>query len=105
MSNTPGMHACATTLMAVLRTPMIHLFVSKEDLGSRNVSVNTLGFGAFWNYAVILVFIHHTTLFFLESFSFVNWTLLLVKIPVCTLLTVLFIFAFERINSKDDAKS
>jgi len=105
MSNTPGMHACATSLIAVLRTPMMHLFVSKEDLGSRNVSEKTLGIGAFWNYAILLVFVHHTTLFLLESFSFVNWALLLVKIPVCTLLTVVFIFALERINSKDDVKS
>jgi rod shape-determining protein MreD len=105
LSNTPGMHACATTLMAVLRYPVIRLFVTKEDLNNRDVSERSLGIAIFWRYAILLVFIHHTTLFLLESFSFVNWLLLLEKIPVCSVLTLLFIFALERINGKEDAKS
>jgi len=82
------------------------LYISKEDLdNSRDVSEKSLGIAVFWRYAIILVLIHHTTLFLLESFSFVNWLLLLVKIPVCSLLTLFFIFALERINSKEDVKS
>lgn len=105
LSNTPGMHASATTLIAVLRYPVLRLFVSKEDLGSRDVNEKSLGIGAFWKYAVLLVLVHHTVLFLLESFSLMNWLLLLVKIPSCSLITLLFIFALERINSKDDVKS
>jgi hypothetical protein len=105
LSNTPGMHATATTLMAALRYPVLRLFVSKEDLGSKDVGERSLGMGTFWKYAFILVFIHHITLFLVESFSFVNWLLLLVKIPSCSMLTLLFIFALERLNSKEDAKS
>jgi rod shape-determining protein MreD len=105
LSNTPGMHACATTLIAVLRYPVLRLFVSKEDLGSMDVNERYLGIGAFWRYTVLLVLIHHTTLFLIESFSFMNWLLLLIKIPVCSLMTLLFIFALERINSKEDVKS
>jgi len=104
-SNTPGMHAFATTLIAVMRYPVLCLFVSKEELSNKNVSEKSLGMGAFWKYTILLVFVHHTTLFILESFSFVNWLLLLAKIPVCSLLTMLFIFALERINSREDAKS
>jgi rod shape-determining protein MreD len=105
LSNTPGMHACATTLMAVLRYPVLRLFVSKEDLGNRDISEKTLSIAVFWRYAVILVLVHHTTLFLLESFSFVNWLLILIKIPVCSMLTLLFVFVLERINSKEDVKS
>jgi len=104
LSNTPGMHASATTLIGFLRYPVLRLFVSKEDLGSRDVTERSLGMGAYWKYAFLLVIIHHTVLFSLESFSFVNWMLLLTKIPVCSLLTFIFIFAIERINSKEDAK-
>lgn len=105
LSNTPGMHASATTLIAVLRYPALRLFVSKEELGSKDVSEKSLGMGAFWKYTILLVLIHHTALFCLESFSFINWLLLLAKVSVCSLLTLLFIFALERINSKEDAKS
>jgi rod shape-determining protein MreD len=104
-SNTPGLHASATTLIAFLRYPTLRLFVSKEDLGNKDVSQDSLGIAAFWKYAVLLVVIHHTTLFLLESFSFVQGWLLLVKIPACCILTLLFIFAFERMNQKKNAKS
>jgi len=52
----------------------------------------------------LLVLIHHSTLFILEDFSFSNTLMLLLKIPVCSLLTLIFIFAFERINGKKDAR-
>ena len=100
-SNTPGMHASATTLLGFLRYPVLRLFVLKEDLGNRNVSVSWLG-GVFWKYCVILVLIHHLTLFMLESFTLLNISQLLLKIPVCSLLTLLFIFAMESVNNKKD---
>jgi len=105
LSNTPGMHASATTFIGFLRYPVLRLFVLKEDIGSRDVTERFLGIGTYWKYAFFLVIVHHTVLFFLESFSFVNWLLLLEKIPVCSLLTLIFIFAIERINTKEDAKS
>lgn len=104
LSNTPGMNASATTLIAFLRYPTLRLFVSKDDLGSKNIAESTLANGAFWKYIVLLVLIHHSTLLILESFSFSNVLLLLLKIPVCTLLTLVFIFAFERVNGKKDAR-
>ncbi len=104
LTNTPGMNASATTLIAFLRYPTLRLFVSKEDLGSRNIGETTLANGAFWKYIILLVLIHHSTLFILEAFSFSNTLILLLKIPVCTLLTLIFIFAFERINGKKDAR-
>jgi len=104
LSNTPGMNASATTLIAFLRYPTLRLFVSKEDLGSKNIGETTLANGAFWKYIVLLVLIHHSTLFILEDFSFSNTLMLLLKIPVCSLLTLIFIFAFERINGKKDAR-
>jgi len=104
LSNTPGMNASATTLIAFLRYPTLRLFVSKEDLGSKNIGETTLANGAFWKYIVLLVLIHHSTLFILEAFSFSNTLMLLLKIPVCSLLTLIFIFAFERINGKKDAR-
>lgn len=104
LSNTPGMNASATTLIAFLRYPTLRLFVSKDDLGSKNIGETTLANGAYWKYVILLVLVHHATLLLLEAFSFSNGFLLLLKIPVCTLLTLIFIFAFERINEKKDAR-
>jgi len=104
LSNTPGMNASATTLIGFLRYPTLRLFVTKDDLGTKDIGETTLANGAFWKYTILLVLIHHTTLLILEAFSFSNGFLLLLKIPVCTLLTLIFIFAFERINGKKDAR-
>lgn len=104
LSNTPGMNASATTLIAFLRYPTLRLFVSKEELGTRNIGESTLANGAFWKYIILLVLIHHSTLFILEAFSFSSTLLLLLKIPICSLLTLIFIFAFERVNGKKDAR-
>lgn len=102
--NTPGLHATATTLAGGVRYPLIRLFMLKEDMSSRTISVGWMGRALFWQYSVILVLIHHTTLFLFESLSFFNlWTLLL-KIIVCSVLTLLFIMAMELINRDDNAR-
>jgi hypothetical protein len=98
------MHASATTLMGFLRYPILRLFVLKEDLINREVSASWLGNNIFWKYCVILVLIHHSALFILESFTLLNIQELLVKIPVCSLLTLLFIFAMEFVNSNKYAR-
>ena len=104
LSNTPGMHAAATTFIAFIRYPILRLFVLKEDLGNKDISIYTIGTNAFWKYAIILVFIHHAILFMLEALSLTNG-LMLLKIPICSILTLVFIGALERINRKQDAKS
>jgi len=103
-SNTPGMHASATTLMGFLRFPVLRLFVLKEDILNREVSISWLGGPVFWKYTIILVLVHHTALFLLESFTLLNIGELLLKIPVCSLFTLLFIFAMEYVNKNSDAK-
>ncbi len=103
-SNTPGMHTAATTLIAGIRYPLIRLFILKEDLSNRSISLSWMGRSFFWRYVVVLVLIHHITLFLLEAMSFMNGITLLTKIPVCSLLTILFIMAFELISPKEHAR-
>jgi rod shape-determining protein MreD len=103
-SNTPGLHAAATTLMGFMRYPVLRLFVLKEDMSNKYISSSWMGKGTFWKYSLILVLIHHTTLFLLESLTFFNLFELLLKIVVCSLLTMLFIFAMEFINNKGNAR-
>jgi len=103
-TNTPGMHAAATTLMAGLRYPLIRLFVLKEDLSNRTISLSLMGRSVFWRYTAILVLVHHTTLYLLEAMSFLNGITLLTKIPLCGMMTILFIMAFELISPKEHAR-
>ena len=103
-ANTPGMHTAATTLMAGIRYPLIRLFILKEDFSNRTISLSWMGQSVFWRYTAIMVLVHHSAIFLLEAMSFMNGITLLTKIPVCSLLTILFIATFELINPKEHAR-
>jgi len=70
--NTPGMHASATVLVAFLRNAVIKLFVSIEEGANPEPSFYSFGIGAFVKYVVSLILLHHTMLFLVENFSFMN---------------------------------
>ena len=79
-SNTPGMHAAATTLLAFVRP--------------------WLGFGSFLGYAAMAVFLHHAVLLLLDTFSFFSWTLLLLKVVCSTALTTFCVMMMESVRRK-----
>ncbi|MBA9078121.1 MULTISPECIES: hypothetical protein [Rufibacter] len=100
--DTAGMHAAATVLMAYLRPSMLKLLTPRDGYEvSDNASLTSMGWRWFLTYAMVLIFVHHFTLFFLElnGFKLIGFTL--AKIIISTLFTgaVLVIFQmlfFER---------
>ncbi|MGQ7869595.1 rod shape-determining protein MreD [Sunxiuqinia sp. sy24] len=70
-SNTPGIHASATTFMAFLRPSTISLISSRDTIEANTPPrLTTMGFGWFLRYTLILVLTHHLFLFFIEVFTF-----------------------------------
>lgn len=99
-NNTPGIHAFATVLMAFLRTPIIRMTTSLEDTSNPTPSFRTFGVTGYLEYVIILVLIHHTVLFLIESFSLVNISILIPKIIVSSAVTILLILGVESLHSK-----
>ena len=99
-SNTPGTHAFATVLVAFLREGIIKLFTSIEEGNNPTPNFYTFGVSAYIKYAVIIVLIHHTTLFFLEAFSFAHPWIILAKIFLSSLVTILLILGVQSVNTK-----
>jgi len=99
-SNTPGTHAFATVLIAFLRSGTIKLFTSIEEGNNPTPSFYTFGVSAFIKYVVLMVVIHHATLFFLEAFSFVNFWIVTSKIVLSSLFTILLIMGIQSIKTK-----
>jgi len=99
-SNTPGTHTFATVLIAFLRNGIIKLFTSIEEGNNPTPSFYTFGVGAYIKYVVIIVFIHHTTLFYLEAFSFAHFWIISSKIVLSSLLTILLIMGIQSIKTK-----
>ena len=99
-SNTPGTHAFATVLVAFFRDGIVKLFTNIEEGNNPTPSFYTFGVSAYIKYVVLIVIIHHSTLFILEAFSFSHFWILLAKIMLSALVTTLLILGIQSIKTK-----
>ena len=99
-SDTPGMNAAATVLLAFLRPTFLRLFVPRDTLDTLVPAIRTMGILPFLKYLVVSVLIHHGLLLTLEFFSCAHIGTLLLRIAASTLLTVTCIMAVEGIRKK-----
>jgi hypothetical protein len=68
---TPGVHSSATVFMAFARPLVLSLFSPREGYQTGTLP-RMSQFGAEWfvKYSVMLILLHHFTLFYLEVFTF-----------------------------------
>jgi len=97
--NTPGLNAAATTFAAFMRFPVQKLFFERDDFEHLVPKLSLLGMG-FIKYIVAIILIHHTLLIAIESFSYFNIEVILLRILLSSLLTFILIFAFEGLSIK-----
>ena len=96
-ADTPGMNAAATVLLAFLRPSLLRLFTPRDNLDSFIPSFKTIGITPFLKYTTASVFVHSLALLSIEFFSFSGIWLLLLRVLLCTILTVTCIVAVEGI--------
>lgn len=99
-SNTPGIHAFSTVLVAYLRNPVINIYTSVEEGANPVPSFYSFGVASFVKYIITLVLIHHTTFFFLEIFGFENIGQTLIKIILNAFFTTVIIFGIHSFKRK-----
>ena len=99
-SDTPGMNAAATVLLAFLRPTFLRLFVPRDTLDTLVPGIRRMGILPFLKYLVVSALIHHGLLLTLEFISFAHIGTLLLRIAASTLLTVTCIMAVEGIRKK-----
>ena len=98
-SNTFGMHAAACSFIGLIRTPLLERFVDMRDLQEGSVpSYNAFGYIKFMRYALIIVAIHHVTLFTIEAFSFFQPGMMIARMLSSILLSTLLMFVIEAFN-------
>jgi hypothetical protein len=91
-SNTYGLHAAASTLMAFSRPAVLRLITSKKEYEpGLHPGIKDLGFNWFLSYALILVLIHHFALFYLDIFRLSEFFLTFFRVILNTFMTVLVI--------------
>ena len=86
--DTAGIHAGACVLLTYVRPFVLRFLTPRDDYDANDsVNVRLMGWGWFVTYALVLIFMHHLVLFFLElgGFKAVGFTLL--KVVTSTLYT------------------
>ncbi|MDH6355573.1 rod shape-determining protein MreD [Dysgonomonas sp. PH5-45] len=97
--NTPGVNAAATTFVAFFAQSIQNLFFQREDHDSFVPSLSLLNLD-FAKYMVTMVLLHHVALLLIESFSYQNIDIVLLRIVLSSALTCILILAIEGFSSK-----
>jgi len=97
--NSLGIHTAACVLMAYLRTYLIRFLTPRGgyEAGAK-ISLNSLGLRWFSSYCLVLIFIHHFTMFFLELGGFELFFFTLFKIITSTFLTFIVIVIVQYLS-------
>jgi rod shape-determining protein MreD len=93
--NTPGMNAAAFVLMAFVRPTFLRLFTPRDTYDSFIPSKAVMSKSPYLRYLIVCVLIHHTALLTIESFSFLSFGILCLRIALSTILTVVCIMTIE----------
>lgn len=97
-SNTPGMNAAATVMLAFVRPLFLRLFTPRDNQ-EIIPSIKNLGFSSYLKYLLVAVFTHHMLLFTIAFFSFSDVQTLLIRIVGSTILTIICIVAIDGIRN------
>jgi hypothetical protein len=94
--NTAGVHACATVLIAYLRTNVLHALLPKHlsEYPNQSPGVKNMGWVPFLVYSSFLILLHHIVYFTIEIWSVGNIGYLLLKILASAATSILFVIAY-----------
>ncbi len=99
--NTVGINIAACVLVAFLRPYVIQLIASKQEYEpDLEPGIRDLGFTWFLSYSIILVFIHHFALFYIEIFRFNEFLTTLYRVMGSTVFTMVLIIISQYLFFK-----
>ncbi len=99
-SNTFGMHAAATVMIAYLRPFLIRYQMESKGIERAEVGIRSQGLGAFLSYILPLIFLHHAMLFFMEMNNFGMILHTLLRIAASAILTATVIVLLELFSRR-----
>lgn len=101
-SGTIGVHMAATVFAGYIRMLVLPALAPQGDYEVGTApSVRDNGWAWFLRYSLIMVLAHHTMLFFVESFTFINAGVTFLNILVSSLLSISLISVFQMAIKKD----
>ncbi len=103
--NTAGMHACATVLIAYLRTNVLSALLPRNlsEYAGQHPSIRTMGWMPFLVYSTFLILLHHIVFFSIELWNFSNMGFLILKILASAVTSMLFIIVYLLLFTRQSA--
>ncbi len=100
-SDTPGLNALCCTVLAFIRKPVFHLYMSyDDDLAGNSPGSSTMGAPAFMKYLLTMVLIYCIMMFTIEAFQLFNPDLLIIRILASTAYTFLLLYALDCLKPR-----
>lgn len=100
-SDTPGLNAASTVLLAFIRPTLLRLFVPRDLQDTFIPSIRSMGIASFLKYAITAILVHHAVLLLLEAFSFAHLPALMLRIASSSIFTMLCVLATEMLLQKE----
>jgi hypothetical protein len=105
-SNTFGLHASASVIVAYLRPELYRLFAPRDGYDIlMKPSIKDLGMKWFISVCGIVIAIHHFWFFFLEYFKWSAWFIIIRNTLLSGLISLFIIVAIEVLFTKKDTRS
>ncbi len=97
-SNTQGMNALASIVLAVSRRSVFLLYFPREDdLGNPVPSIRSLGLAVYAKYMSTAVLLYCIVVFLVQAFALKHFEITLLRIVSSSLLTFLVLLGFDSI--------
>lgn len=93
--NSLGVHMAACILLMFIRPYLIGAIVNDKDRLNEQLTLRTLGMEALIKYVVIMVLIHHLTVFSLAAWSWAHIGFMLLETLVSSILTMCIILGYN----------
>jgi rod shape-determining protein MreD len=103
--NTAGVHAAACVAMGYARHYILKIFAPREgyEFGAQP-SLVSLGLKWYLSYAGLLVFVHHTVLFYAEVFRLSEFSYTMLRVILSSIFTISLIILSQLIIYRKKAK-
>ncbi|MDE6860860.1 MAG: rod shape-determining protein MreD [Duncaniella sp.] len=104
-SDTYGMNALACTIEAMLRRPILRLYVPREeDLTRPEPSMYSLGTATYLKYILTMTLLYCTLVFLIEAFTFFNPIQLVLRIVFSTILSMILMLGIDSLMTPRSEK-
>lgn len=100
-SNTLGMHAAATVLIAFSRPYILKVLSPRDGYEAGTFpSVKNFGLSWFLRYTIIITLIHHFLLFYIEMFRLSDFFITFARVIISSIFTILLIILSQYLFKK-----